>query len=81
MMWFMELIKMISSVPFIILHVISANSFPKALSAKEEKKYLELMKNGDKEAKNKLINHNLRLVAHISKKYYFNKCDPNDIIS
>ena len=37
MMWFMELIKMISSVPFIILHVISANSFPKALSAKEEK--------------------------------------------
>ena len=81
MMWFVELIKLISSVPFVILHVISANSFPKTLSPKEERKYLELMKNGDKEAKNKLINHNLRLVAHISKKYYFNKCDPDDIIS
>ena len=81
MMWFVELIKLISSVPFVILHVISANSFPKTLSPKEERKYLELMKKGDKEAKNKLINHNLRLVAHISKKYYFNKCDPDDIIS
>lgn len=81
MMWFVELIKLISSVPFVILHVISANSFPKTLSPKEERKYLELMKKGDLEAKNKLINHNLRLVAHISKKYYFNKCDPDDIIS
>ena len=81
MMWFMELIKLISSVPFVILHVISSNSFPKTLSPKEERKYLELMKKGDLEAKNKLINHNLRLVAHISKKYYFNKCDPDDIIS
>ncbi len=80
-MWFIEFIKMLCSIPFAILHVITTNSFPKPLSASDEKKYLQLLKNGDKNAKNKLINHNLRLVAHITKKYYFNKGDPDDLIS
>lgn len=45
------------------------NSFPKPLSAEDEKKYLVLAKNGDKNAREKLIEHNLRLVAHVAKKY------------
>ena len=50
-------------------YINSATGFPKPLTAKEEKKYFEQFKNGDLEAKNTLINHNLRLVAHIVKKY------------
>ena len=55
---------------YLILHIENAGSFPKPLSAKEEKKALEQMASGDTEAKNRLIEHNLRLVAHIIKKYY-----------
>lgn len=44
-------------------------TFPKPLSPEEEKKYLQLAHEGDKDAKNILINHNMRLVAHIAKKY------------
>ena len=47
----------------------SNNVFPDPLSSKEEKELLEKMKNGDKIARDKLIEHNLRLVAHIVKKY------------
>lgn len=80
-MWFFEFIKILSSIPFLILHVVSAHSFPKPLSSKEEKKYINLLNSGDRKAKDKLIKHNLRLVAHITKKYYFNKSDPDDLIS
>lgn len=66
---------------FFILHVCSNGSFPKPLSQKEERLYLEKMKNGDSEAKNKLIEHNLRLVAHIIKKYYGTKCEQDDLVS
>ena len=47
----------------------SATGFPKPLSPKEERKYYDKFKKGDKKAKDILINHNLRLVAHIVKKY------------
>ena len=80
-MWLAEFLRFIINVPFLILHVITPNSFPKPLSKKEEEKYLKLLKNGSKYAKNKLIKHNLRLVAHITKKYYLNKSDPDDLIS
>ena len=49
--------------------VQNKGTFPKPLSPEDEKKYLELLKNGDEEARNILIEHNLRLVAHIVKKY------------
>ena len=56
-------------------------SFPRPLKAEEERRYLELAAQGDLEARNKLIEHNLRLVAHIIKKYYTPNGDQDDLIS
>ncbi len=66
---------------FFALHVKSSNSFPPALSAKEENEYLRRYKNGDMQAKNVIIEHNLRLVAHIIKKYCSNTNEQDDLIS
>ncbi len=66
---------------FLFLRVSPGASFPSPLSAKEEKEYFERCKNGDMEARNILIERNLRLVAHISKKYYSSGCDNDDLIS
>ena len=74
-------IKILSGIYFFTLHVASGGSFPKPLSAKRERELLSLAQNGDKEAKDTLINHNLRLVAHIVKKYYAGNCDNEDLIS
>lgn len=60
---------------------LSAGSFPKPLSAQEESYYLELAAKGDLEARNILIERNLRLVAHIMKKYYAQTSDQEDLIS
>ena len=60
---------------FFALHFDSRSVFPKPLSAKEERECFERMAQGDKAAKDKLIEHNLRLVAHIIKKYYSNSTD------
>lgn len=75
------LIKLASSLFYFALHVTNPNSFPPALSAKEEAELLVKMAEGDKAAKNKLIEHNLRLVAHVIKKYDSNHCDQDDLIS
>lgn len=64
-----------------ILHVIGAGQFPAPLSEKEEKKCLEDLMNGDQSAGDRLVEHNLRLVAHIVKKYYATGADPDDLIS
>ena len=66
---------------FFALHIKTGGSFPPALSSKEEKIYLEKFKNGDIKAKEKLIEHNLRLVAHIVKKYISTNCEQDDLIS
>lgn len=66
---------------FFALHLSQNNSFPPALTAKEEKEYLIKYKNGDSAAKNVIVEHNLRLVAHIIKKYYSNYSDQDDLIS
>lgn len=58
-----------------------SRSFPRPLKAKEEQEYLERLVRGDLEARNKLIEHNLRLVAHIAKKYYAQTGDQEDLIS
>ena len=60
---------------------LSTGSFPKPLSQAEEKQYLELAAQGDLEARNILIERNLRLVAHIMKKYYAQTADQEDLIS
>lgn len=60
---------------------ISTGSFPKPLTAEEERHYLALSAQGDLEARNVLIERNLRLVAHIMKKYYAQASDQEDLIS
>ncbi len=56
-------------------------TFLKPLTKEEEKLLLTRLNSGDMEARNKLIEHNLRLVAHISKKYILSDSDPDDLIS
>lgn len=73
--------RIISSIYYFALHVTSHGSFPPPLSAKKEEELLALNAKGDINAKNQLIEHNLRLVAHIVKKYYTTGCDQDDLIS
>ena len=60
---------------------LHSGSFPKPLSAEEERHYLELSTQGDLEARNILVERNLRLVAHVMKKYYAQTADQEDLIS
>lgn len=66
---------------FFALHFDNKTVFPKPLSAREERECFERMASGDRSAKDKLIEHNLRLVAHIIKKYYSTAADQDDLIS
>jgi RNA polymerase sigma-K factor len=66
---------------FLMLYISNGATFPKPLSAAEESYYLEKFRNGDKNARDILIERNLRLVAHIIKKYYSNTKDQEDLIS
>ena len=63
------------------LRLSGGGSFPKPLSAAEERMWLERYAQGDPEARNVLIEHNLRLVSHIIKKYYVQSADQEDLIS
>ncbi len=74
------IILMLNSL-FFSLRMGSSGSFPRPLKAEEERLYLEKAAQGDLEARNKLIEHNLRLVAHIIKKYYTQTGDQDDLIS
>lgn len=60
---------------------LNTGSFPKPLTEEEERHYLELAQQGDLDARNILIERNLRLVAHIMKKYYAQTSDQEDLIS
>lgn len=64
-----------------LLGTISSQSFPEVLSREEEEKYLKLWQDGSEDARNKLIEHNLRLVAHIVKKFENTKEDKDDLLS
>ncbi len=59
----------------------NASSFPRPLKQEEEQRYIERAMQGDLEARNILIEHNLRLVMHIIKKYYTNSADAEDLVS
>lgn len=74
-------ILLFTKIIFGVGYIQSGNLFPEPLSQEEEKIYLEKMKNGDEEARNLLIERNLRLVAHISKKYSSTNVDQDDLIS
>ena len=65
----------------LLLHLSGRSSFPKPLPPAEEKALLDKMLSGDASAGEKLIEHNLRLVAHIAKKYYGSGADPDDLVS
>ena len=70
-----------SNLMFLVLHVTGSGSFPRPLTAAEERDLLRKMKNGDRAARTALIEHNLRLVAHIVKKYYSGQSEQDDLIS
>ena len=78
---FSFLIQLASSIFYFALHITGIGSFPPALSAKEEAELLSRMEKGDASARSKLIEHNLRLVAHVIKKYYSVSSDQDDLIS
>ena len=72
--------NLIQELLFMAGYIGGGNAFPKQLSPEEEKEYLKRYKDGDMHAKNMLIEHNLRLVAHIAKKYS-NESNIDDLIS
>ena len=77
-----ELLKSLSHIFYIALHVVNSGSFPRPLTAAQERECLEAYHlRNDMEARNTLIEHNLRLVAHIIKKYYSSVRDQDDLIS
>ena len=80
-MWTAWLLLMLNSLFFTLRLSNQTGSFPKALSREEEQDCLDRMAQGDPEARDKLIEHNLRLVAHIAKKYYVSGGDQDDLIS
>ncbi len=74
---FSLLLKFIS----LILGISDMQSFPPPLSAKEEQELFSKMKGGDKSARGRLIEHNLRLVSHIIRKYYSSHPSPDELLS
>ena len=75
------LIKLATSIFYFALNVTSHGAFPPPLSAKKEEELLLKVQEGDIDARNKLVEHNLRLVAHIVKKYYATGAEQDDLIS
>ena len=78
---FMGFLEFLKSAVFVIGYISSNNLFPEPLSAEEERECLQQMAEGDEEAKNILIERNLRLVAHICKKYSTTNVEQDDLIS
>ncbi len=66
---------------FVVGYISNNSLFPEPLDSEEEKMYLDKLEKGDEDAKNILIERNLRLVAHVSKKYNSTNIDPDDLIS
>lgn len=73
--------NLLSLLLFPLLGAISSQSFPEVLSPEDEAKYLKAWENKDFEARDKLIEHNLRLVAHIVKKFENTREDKDDLLS
>ena len=78
---FTTVISMLSGFIHLILGIGTAQNFPPPLSANQEREYFILAERGDKDAREKLILHNLRLVSHIVRKYYASAKNEEDLIS
>lgn len=78
---FAGLLTFLKTAIFVVGYIQSSKLFPEPLTIEEEKQCIEKMKNGDEEARNMLIERNLRLVAHISKKYLSTNIEQDDLIS
>lgn len=78
---FMGFLAFLQTSVFVLGYISNNNLFPEPLSKEEEKIYLERLSKGDEEAKNILIERNLRLVAHVCKKYSNTNIDLEDLIS
>ena len=76
-----EFLQFLQTAVFTVGYISGAQLFPEPLSAKEEEMYLEKLSTGDEEARNILIERNLRLVAHVCKKYSNSNVDQDDLIS
>jgi RNA polymerase sporulation-specific sigma factor len=66
---------------FLAGFITGPQSFPQPLASEEEQKYVEACRKGDENARNILIEHNLRLVAHVARKYSISNTDSDDLIS
>ncbi len=75
------LISVLSGIYFFALNVRDSYLFPKQLSKAEEEQLIRQLEAGDMQARKKLIEHNLRLVSHITKKYYSKTGEPEELIS
>ncbi len=80
-MFFFQFIASLFSNLIPLVGAINNQAFPNPLTSEEEEYYLNKMAEGDKDAREKLIEHNLRLVAHIVKKYQNQNDDKEDLIS
>jgi len=79
-LWTLTLVSLVNGL-LLLVSYIANNTFPQPLSEEEEAKYLRLLKQGDERARNVLTERNLRLVAHIVKKFDSTGEDPDDLIS
>ena len=75
------ILNLIGNITFLTAYITGSSSFPQPLNEEEEKYYLELLKGGDLLAKGILVERNLRLVAHIVKKFSYPGKDVEDLIS
>ena len=75
------MLEILAGIIFLALHLDNYGVFPPPLSTADEEKYLKLLASGDKRAKDILVKHNLRLVAHILKKFNVNENDNEELIS
>lgn len=77
----MSFLAFITKETLFFISYVKNQAFPQPLSPKDEAKYIQLMQEGDQQARNTLIEHNLRLVAHIVKKFDNTGEDTEDLIS
>ena len=81
MLFIDSILNLIGNITFLTAYITGSSSFPQPLNEEDEKYYLELLKGGDLLAKGILVERNLRLVAHIVKKFSYPGKDVEDLIS